>query len=326
MSNALVLNQQQSSGLQVLGMKISTLTEAMQLAEYFAKSDLVPKDYRGKPGNIVVAWQKGYEVGLLPQQSLETIAVINGRACIWGDGLIALVKNSPKEEWTKEWLEGKGDEMVAFCETKRKNQANTIKRSFSVAQSKKAGLWGNNTWNKYPERMLQMRARGFCLRDAYPDVFNGLQLAEEQLDAINIDVDINEIEKSIKDFGLELIKKNGIATIKGNAFSYGKILKELGFKVVNNVWTISYQDEEDIVDIQVQEKAKIPENPANELFMFLKEKGLNKEEIKNFAEFLGVSSKENEKIKNLLKNKAELENKIKQFFSFNDEEMLEEVF
>lgn len=324
MSNALVLNQQQSSGLQILGMKISTLTEAMQLAEYFAKSDLVPKDYRGKPGNIVVAWQKGYEVGLLPQQSLETIAVINGRACIWGDGLIALVKNSPKEEWTREWIESKGDEMIAFCETKRKNQANTIKRSFSVTQAKKAGLWGNNTWNKYPERMLQMRARGFCLRDAYPDVFNGLQLAEEQLDVINnINADINEIEKSIKDFGLELVKKDGIATIKGNAFSYGKTLKELGFKVVDNVWTISYQ--EDIVDTEVQEKEN-KENPANELFLFLKQKGLNKEEIKNFAEFLGVSSKENEKIKNLLENKTELENKIKQFFSLNDEEMLEEVF
>ena len=34
-------------------------------------------------------------------------------------------------------------------------------------------------WCKYPKRMLQMRARAFCLRDAFPDVLRGLYVAEE---------------------------------------------------------------------------------------------------------------------------------------------------
>ena len=88
-ANTLPVGVNTNKGLTILGMSINSLTEAMEVANFFAKSDLVPKDYKGKPGNIVVAWQKGFEVGLMPQQSLETIAVINGRACIWGDGLIA---------------------------------------------------------------------------------------------------------------------------------------------------------------------------------------------------------------------------------------------
>ena len=218
------------NGLEILGMKINSLTEAMQLADFFAKSDLVPKDYKGKPGNIVVAWQKGYEVGLAPQQSLETIAVINGRACIWGDGLIALIKNSPKEEWTNEWIENDGDNAVAYCETKRKNQPKTIKGSFSVAQARVAGLWGVNTWKKFPERMLQMRARGFCFRDAYPDVLNGLQLAEEQIDAekINYVNNIDEIETAVVSLGLSLAKEHNVATVmkdKDDVFPHSKMLK-----------------------------------------------------------------------------------------------------
>ncbi len=253
------LATKQNSGLEVLGMKINSLTEAMQLADFFSKSDLVPKDYKGKAGNIVVAWQKGYEVGLMPQQSLETIAVINGRASIWGDGLIALIKNSPKEEWTKEWIEGEGDNAVAYCETKRKGQTNVIKASFSVSQAKVAGLWGNNTWKKYPLRMLQMRARGFCFRDAYPDVLNGLQLAEEQLDAqssTRVD-NIDDIEQAVKSFGLSLSKNDGVAIVKGKTFQHSKTLKELGFIVENGEWVIYYDE---VIDVNISDNKPQTEN------------------------------------------------------------------
>jgi hypothetical protein len=54
---------------------------------------------------------------------------------------------------------------------------------FSVADAKKASLWGKSgPWSQYPRRMLQMRARGFALRDAFPDVLKGLVTAEEAFD------------------------------------------------------------------------------------------------------------------------------------------------
>lgn len=311
--------------LEILGMRINSLTEAMQLADFFAKSDLVPKDYKGKAGNIVVAWQKGHEVGLLPQQSLETIAVINGRACIWGDGLIALIKNNPKEEWTNEWIDGVGEDAVAYCETKRKGQPKTIKGSFSVSQAKVAKLWGQNTWAKYPERMLQMRARGFCFRDAYPDVLNGLQLAEEQLDANNSKYvqNIDEYENAVKQLGLKLIKKDGLAIVEGSAFQHSKALKELGFELIDNKWSIYY---EDVIDAQVvkpthqQTEAPKPTpatpSPAKELAIFLMGNGLSKEEIGVFVkEHLKLSNQDTEKIQAELLNKNELLIKVQQFLN-----------
>jgi hypothetical protein len=54
---------------------------------------------------------------------------------------------------------------------------------FSVEDAKRAGLWGKQgPWSAYPKRMMQMRARGFALRDAFPDVLKGLITAEEAQD------------------------------------------------------------------------------------------------------------------------------------------------
>jgi len=335
--NQLMTQNKSGNGLEVLGMKINSLTEAMQLADFFAKSDLVPKDYKGKPGNIVVAWQKGYEVGLAPQQSLETIAVINGRACIWGDGLIALIKNSPKEEWTNEWIDGEGENAIAYCETKRKGQPKTIKASFSVEQAKIAGLWGINTWKKYPMRMLQMRARGFCFRDAYPDVLNGLQLAEEQIDASSQNyIDLRNVEPALKQLGLSLKKENNIALVLGNSFSHAKVLKELGFEYKDNQWIAFY---EDVIDTQIipEPKPNIPQSPtapkqkspAHRLTSFLKQNGLTTQEIGDFVKNgLGLSSDDVEGIESILSDEEILNTKIQMYLSQKDDidEVPEDVF
>ena len=46
-----------------------------------------------------------------------------------------------------------------------------------------AGLWGKQgPWKQYPKRMLQMRARGFAIRDAFPDALRGMYMAEEVQD------------------------------------------------------------------------------------------------------------------------------------------------
>lgn len=51
---------------------------------------------------------------------------------------------------------------------------------FSVADAKTAGLWGKQgPWKQFPDRMLQMRARGFAARDGAADVLGGLYLREE---------------------------------------------------------------------------------------------------------------------------------------------------
>ena len=163
--------------------KLTTWAEIERFAEKAARSKMVPSAYQGKPDDIVIAVQMGSELGLAPMQSLQNIASINGRPSVWGDAMPGLCRASGKVDYIKEWATGEGDALVFHCEAKRKDDPNPISSSFSVADAKKAGLWGKaGPWQNYPLRMLQMRARGFCLRDAFPDVLRGLISAEEAAD------------------------------------------------------------------------------------------------------------------------------------------------
>lgn len=165
--------------------KIETLDEAMRAAEVMSKSGLVPQDFKGKPANILVAMQWGSELGLSPMQSMQAVAVINNKPCMYGDALLALVRADDRCVGVEETIAGKGDDRAATCVVKRQHAANieTISRTFDVIDAKKAHLWNKNgPWAQYPDRMLAMRARGFALRDAFPDVLRGIITTEEAAD------------------------------------------------------------------------------------------------------------------------------------------------
>ena len=156
-----------------------TFEQALTFSNYLADSDLVPKDFKGKPANCLIAMQWGAEIGLQPLQALQNIAVINGRPALWGDAVIALVRGSPLCEYIQESDDGK----TATCKVKRRNEPEQV-RTFSMDDAKAAGLMGKaGPWTQYPKRMRQMRARAFALRDVFPDVLRGLPVAEELMDA-----------------------------------------------------------------------------------------------------------------------------------------------
>jgi hypothetical protein len=153
--------------------------EAWRLAEILADSELVPKDFRGKPGNCLVGMQWGHELGLKPLQSLQGIAVINGRPSIWGDTLLAIARSSPLCEYITEGMDADG---TAWCKAKRRGEPEQV-RTFSDADAKTAGLQGKaGPWVTNPKRMKQMRARAFALRDVFTDVLRGMHMAEESVD------------------------------------------------------------------------------------------------------------------------------------------------
>lgn len=160
-----------------------TLDEAMRFSDMLAKSSMVPKAYQGKPEDVLVAVQWGKELGLAPLQALQNIACINGKPSVYGDAAMALVQNSPVCEGIEERIDGEGTpNPVAVCVARRKGRQ-PVTATFSVEDAKRAGLWGKQgPWQAYPKRMLQMRARGFALRDAFPDVLKGLITAEEAAD------------------------------------------------------------------------------------------------------------------------------------------------
>jgi hypothetical protein len=171
-----------------------------RFAEKLAKTNMIPTAYKDKPGDCLVAMMMGNELGLPFLQALQGIAVINGKPSIYGDLALALVLSKGLiESWTEYDQNEAGAKGFGFFQVKRKGNSTVREFKFSAEDAKKAGLWGKQgPWTQYPGRMLMFRARGFALRDMFPDALKGLVLVEEAMDYA--------VEASLAP-GVDLVKK-----------------------------------------------------------------------------------------------------------------------
>ena len=153
-----------------------------RMATMVAGSAFAPRGMANQPENCMVAMAHGLEVGLGPMQAVQNIAVINGRPSIWGDAMVGLVLGSGL--MVDQHLEYEGepykDTYAAVYTCQRKGFTTPSVSRYSVADAKRAGLWGKKgPWTDYPDRMLGIRARAFGLRNNFADVLGGLYMAEE---------------------------------------------------------------------------------------------------------------------------------------------------
>lgn len=163
------------TGGMIAGIVPGSVEEVFRLATAVAKSGLAPRGMETAE-KLTVAIMTGLEIGLPPMFAINKIAVVNGRPTIWGDAVPALLWGAGFK--LREWSE----DGTAHCEVARPD-GTKIERTFSDADAKKAGLLGKQgPWQQFPDRMKQMRARGFAARDGAADVLGGLYVAEEVID------------------------------------------------------------------------------------------------------------------------------------------------
>lgn len=160
--------------------------ELYRVAKIVSASGLVPKDFANNPAACFVGMNLARELGLNPISGLQNIYVVNGRPTVFGDTFLGLCRSSPAwdESAFEEVAEGKpGTDSYGWRCTMKRKGGKSISRTFTVADAKRAKLWGKDgPWTFYPDRMLQMRARAFAGRDTFADVLRGLAVHEEVID------------------------------------------------------------------------------------------------------------------------------------------------
>jgi len=181
------------------GVSISNYSEAMQMAALVHASGLAPKSL-DTVQKVAVAMLMAVEVGLPVITGLQNIAVINGKAGVWGDAILSLVRASGQmaEGYPQEKEEGTPftDGWTFFCTVKRKG-CPEVTGSFSWPEAKRAGFDNPqlrsggkdiySPWTRFPRRMMQWKARQWVYRDTFGDILRGMRMAEELHDIIEME-------------------------------------------------------------------------------------------------------------------------------------------
>lgn len=254
-----------------LGIVPTTVEEGWRLAQMMSRSELVPKNFRNKPDDIIVAIQMGVEIGLPPMQALQSIGVINGRPSVYGDGFLAIIMASAAYADHDEYYEVEGkrvdglvaddfkkDSTAAVCTFVRRGKLTPVTRRFTVGQARKASLLGKEgPWTSYPDRMLSMRARSWAGRDAFPDVLRGISPAEEAQDAApEMDVpplpEVRRISETAAAPAVEPIKVSAPPVIVLDAATVKDVEQFLGGYTVTlgNGLKVDLTEEADAVELE----------------------------------------------------------------------------
>ncbi len=162
-------------------------------------------------GTMII--MQGMEIGVPPMQSIQLLAMINGRITAHSEAVPGIL-------WARgfkirEWFTGEEmtDKWTAHCELTRPG-GEKIEGTYSVADAKKAGLWdqeptktaygktkpNDSAWYRFPKRMLKARALGFAGKDGGADALKGIQIRDEadDIEAIRDMRDVTPVHQTLE--------------------------------------------------------------------------------------------------------------------------------
>ena len=153
-----------------------TATDGWMLAKYFQASALIPKDLKNV-ADVFVTIAAGRDFGWSPMQAMRGIYVVKGKPSLSADAMVALAKGKPSI--CKYFVMVESTALVATYETHRVGDPKPTRMSFTIAQAKLAGLLNNETWTKYPDRMLRNRCKSALCKEVYEELFFGVYEEDE---------------------------------------------------------------------------------------------------------------------------------------------------
>lgn len=146
----------------------------LQVADLLSKSNLVPKQYRGKPADCAVALMWGEEVGIGAFAAVQYLDVVEGNPTVNADGCNALIRRAGHSLW----FEMGPDKCVAHG--KRADTGDEMTVTWTIEMAKTAGLAGKQVWKSYATDMLKSRATTQIARALFADVLMGVKYTPEE--------------------------------------------------------------------------------------------------------------------------------------------------
>lgn len=156
-----------------------SIAEAIDLCRMAVASRMLPKAVQ-TPEQALMILMRGRELGLTAMQSFASIHVIDGKASMSAELVIAKVKS--RRDLCVYFRFVSGDQQSATFETQRAGEPEPTRLTFTMADASTMGLAGKDNWKKQPGTMLRWRCATALARLVYPELTLGIYSTDEAED------------------------------------------------------------------------------------------------------------------------------------------------
>ena len=139
----------------------------VQQAEIIANTAIVPRQYAGKPDDIIAAGILGAELGFGLMTALRYINVVQGKPELSTEAKVALARRAGHS------ITGESSSTEARAVGKRSDNGDEMTVVYTIEDAQQAGLAKGNVWRSHPAAMLWARAVSTLMRRLMPDVALG---------------------------------------------------------------------------------------------------------------------------------------------------------
>jgi hypothetical protein len=172
----------------VTDLAIRNYDELMSVAKLASLSELMPRDLRGKPGNIGIIMLYGHDLGLSPMQAIQGIYVVEGRPSLSAQTWLALTRRAKHKVSV---LEHTGEKCAVKIVRGDTGEEHT--HTYTLEDAVRAGRvsikdgepWARSQqgkplpWETNTKAMLLARAVSACARFICPEVALGFYAEDE---------------------------------------------------------------------------------------------------------------------------------------------------
>jgi hypothetical protein len=169
---------------------LQSFADNWKIAQQYAKSDLIPDNYKNKPENVIIALGMSSKMNLDLFTIMQNLDIVKGKARWNGSFCRTLIEKTGKfKDLDLVYTGEKGkDTYGCYLQAVRKNDNQIVKGAeVTVGMAKAENWWskkdkyGNETskWQSLTELMLGYRAMSFFARLHCPEALSGVYTGEE---------------------------------------------------------------------------------------------------------------------------------------------------
>ncbi|AFC86359.1 recombinase RecT [Frateuria aurantia] len=167
----------------------TSIGEAMQLAEFMAKSDLLPPHLKGRQGDCLLVVMQAQRWGMDALSVAQCTSVVHGRLCYEGKLVAAALYSQKAIDGRLHYeISGHGqDASIVVTGTPRgtgqtQSVSGSVRKWRTITMKKQDGAPPkrvDNAWDTIPEDMLVYRGTRQWARRYAPEVMLGVQTPDE---------------------------------------------------------------------------------------------------------------------------------------------------